>query len=131
MCRCPQSELVVHAENNSPFLAVSRLTRHIEVSHWGYISVEETLDVRHVGATLRGSFSRFDYQREHNSGVSSVQQFKVRPVGGGGEKGEVVAEEQGKDTNGVGLHRTFTGPPRLHQCSKNCPFVWELTTSGG
>ncbi|XP_043230120.1 dolichyl-diphosphooligosaccharide--protein glycosyltransferase subunit 1-like [Amphibalanus amphitrite] len=72
-----RSELVVHAENNSPFLAVTRLTRHIEVSHWGYISVEETVDVRHVGAKLRGSFSRFDYQREHNSGVSSVQQFKT------------------------------------------------------
>lgn len=72
-----RSELVVHAENNSPFLAVTRLSRHIEVSHWGYISIEETLDVRHDGARLRGSFSRFDYQREHNSGVSSVQQFKT------------------------------------------------------
>lgn len=74
---CRQSELVIHSENNSPFLAVTRLTRHIEVSHWGAISVEETVDVRHTGARLRGSFSRFDYQREHNSGVSSVQQFKV------------------------------------------------------
>lgn len=72
-----QSELVIHSENNSPFLAVTRLTRHIEVSHWGAISVEETIDVRHVGAKLRGSFSRHDYQREHNSGVSSVQQFKT------------------------------------------------------
>ncbi|XP_037068406.1 dolichyl-diphosphooligosaccharide--protein glycosyltransferase subunit 1-like [Pollicipes pollicipes] len=72
-----RSELVIHSENNSPFLAVTRLSRHVEVSHWGAISVEETVDVRHVGARLRGSFSRFDYQREHNSGASSVQQFKT------------------------------------------------------
>lgn len=67
---------MVHFENNSPFLSVSPLVRHIEVSHWGNIAVEETLDIYHTGAKLKGSFSRFEYQRE-SSGVSSVKSFKV------------------------------------------------------
>nr|CAG4634736.1 EOG090X04O4 [Alona affinis] len=46
-----------------------------KVSHWGNIAVEETLDVYHTGAKLKGSFSRFEYQRE-SSGVSSVKSFK-------------------------------------------------------
>ncbi len=66
----------MHYENNSPFLSVSPLVRHIEVSHWGNIAVEETLDIYHTGAKLKGSFSRFEYQRE-SSGVSSVKSFKV------------------------------------------------------
>lgn len=44
----------------------------IEVSHWGNIAVEETLDVLHTGAKLKGPFSRYDYQREHNS-YSSIK----------------------------------------------------------
>ena len=72
-----QEEIVVHYENNSPFLSVSNLVRHIEISHWGNIAVEETVDVFHGGAKLKGSFSRFEYQREHN-GISSVKAFKVR-----------------------------------------------------
>lgn len=67
----------MHFENSSPFLSVSNLVRHIEVSHWGNIAVEETLDVYHSGAKLKGSFSRFEYQREQ-SGSSSVKSFKVR-----------------------------------------------------
>ena len=72
-----QEDIVIHFENNAPFLSVANLLRHIEVSHWGNIAVEETLDVYHGGAKLKGSFSRFEYQREH-SGVSSIKSFKVR-----------------------------------------------------
>ena len=72
-----QSALKVHYENNSPFLTVSKLTRVIEVSHWGNIAVEEFIDIRHTGAKLKGSFSRYDYQRMPNSGVSSVKSFKT------------------------------------------------------
>lgn len=71
-----EEEVVVHYENNAPFLAVSTLLRHIEVSHWGNIAVEETIDAYHGGAKLKGSFSRFEYQREQ-SGVSSVKGFKT------------------------------------------------------
>jgi len=69
-------ELTVHYENNRPFLEVTRLQRTLELSMWGNIAVEETIDIRHVGAKLKGSFSRLDFQRE-NSGVSAVKSFKT------------------------------------------------------
>lgn len=72
-----QSELIVHYENNSPFLTITRLERLIEVSHWGNIAVEEKIEIVHTGAKLKGSFSRFDYQREPNSGVNSIKAFKT------------------------------------------------------
>lgn len=71
-----EAELVIHAENNSPMLVVSNLLRVIEVSMWGNIAVEETVDVRHNGAQLKGSFSRYEFQRE-NSGISGVKNFKT------------------------------------------------------
>jgi len=52
------------------------MTRVIEVSHWGNIAVEETYDLIHSGAVLKGPFSRYEYQR-HQDGVSSVKSFKV------------------------------------------------------
>jgi oligosaccharyltransferase complex subunit alpha (ribophorin I) len=70
------SPLVVHAENNNPMLVVTNLIRVLELSMWGNIAVEETVDVRHNGAQLKGSFSRYEYQRE-SSGVSSVKNFKT------------------------------------------------------
>merc|ERR1711962_510499 len=42
----------------------------------GNLAVEETIDVVHRGAQLKGSFSRYEFQRE-NSGVSSVKNFKT------------------------------------------------------
>ena len=49
---------------------------------WGNIAIEETVDVRHAGAKLKGSFSRYEFQRE-NSGVSAVKMFKsVLPAAG-------------------------------------------------
>lgn len=66
----------IHYENNSPFLTVSKLTRTIEVSHWGNIAVEETIDMYHSGAQLVGPFSRFDYMRRQG-GASSVKAFKT------------------------------------------------------
>ncbi|XP_071818001.1 dolichyl-diphosphooligosaccharide--protein glycosyltransferase subunit 1-like isoform X1 [Apostichopus japonicus] len=64
----------IHFENNKPFLTVTRMERVIEVSHWGNIAVEETFDVSHSGAKLKGSFSRYDYQRQQD-GFSSVKSF--------------------------------------------------------
>ena len=49
----------VHYENNNPFLIVSKLDRVIELSMWGNIAVEETVDIRHNGAVLKGAFSRY------------------------------------------------------------------------
>ena len=71
-----QSELSVHYENNKPFLTISSMLRVIEVSHWGNIAVEETIDMYHSGAKLKGPFSRFDFMRKQGSqGV--VKSFKT------------------------------------------------------
>uniref|UniRef100_A0A8C5DYY9 Dolichyl-diphosphooligosaccharide--protein glycosyltransferase subunit 1 n=1 Tax=Gouania willdenowi TaxID=441366 RepID=A0A8C5DYY9_GOUWI len=72
-----QDTMKIHYENNSPFLTISSITRTIEVSHWGNIAVEETIDLRHTGAVLKGPFSRYDYQRQSDSGISSVKSFKT------------------------------------------------------
>lgn len=70
-------EIEIHYENNSPFLIASKLERKIEVSHWGNIAVEEEITLEHTGAKLKGPFSRYDYQREPESGLSSVKSFKT------------------------------------------------------
>ncbi|XP_046383465.1 dolichyl-diphosphooligosaccharide--protein glycosyltransferase subunit 1 [Ischnura elegans] len=71
------SPLDIHYENNSPFLVITKLERTIEVSHWGNIAVEEVFNLYHTGAILKGSFSRYEYQRESQSGLSSVKSFKT------------------------------------------------------
>ena len=66
------SDLLVHSENNSPMLVVSSLSRlievviskkylkvyrfHFQVSMWGNLAVEETIDVVHRGAQLKVTF---------------------------------------------------------------------------
>jgi oligosaccharyltransferase complex subunit alpha (ribophorin I) len=71
-----QNELNVHFENNAPFLNVNNLQRSIEVSHWGNIAVEETIDLYHSGAKLKGPFSRFDYMRRQG-GQNSVKSVRT------------------------------------------------------
>jgi oligosaccharyltransferase complex subunit alpha (ribophorin I) len=56
------SPMMIHFENNKPFLTVARLNREIEVSHWGYINIEENHHWRNDGAELKGGFSRYEYQ---------------------------------------------------------------------
>lgn len=70
--------LTIHYENNTPFVAVTHLLRTVEVSPWSRsISVVNDVKVAHVGAKLKGPFSRFEYQRDHSNGVSSVRNFIV------------------------------------------------------
>ncbi|XP_066143296.1 dolichyl-diphosphooligosaccharide--protein glycosyltransferase subunit 1 [Euwallacea fornicatus] len=69
--------LTVHYENNAPFLTVSKLERTIEVSHWGNIAVEESLEIKHTGAKLKGSFSRYDYQRDTSANHHSVRSYRT------------------------------------------------------
>lgn len=71
-----RNDITLHYENNNPFLTVSSLKRWIEVSNWGNIAVEETVDMYHSGAKLKGSFSRLDFQRRQDS-YSAVKTFKV------------------------------------------------------
>lgn len=69
--------MVVHFESNAPFLSVTNLERHIEVSHWGNIAVEEHIDILHTGAKLKGPFSRYDYQRDTNNNHHSIKSYKT------------------------------------------------------
>lgn len=71
------SKISIHYDNNTPFLKVTKLVRTIELSHWGNVAITEVIDLVHHGAKLKGSFSRYDYQRETNSGISSVKSFKM------------------------------------------------------
>ena len=103
------AKIIVHFENNGPFVGAVSLLRLIEVSHWGNIAVEEHLHVKHqgkasavsfpppppppqyiiiihvpvtpcdlsAGATLKGSFARYDFQRNPNSGQSSVKSYST------------------------------------------------------
>lgn len=68
-----QSPLHVHFASPAPFLKTDLLKRTLQLSHWGVLQVEEHYDIRHVGATLKGVFSRLDFQRFNSpSAVPSV-----------------------------------------------------------
>jgi len=57
------SKMRVHFLNNFPFVTMTKYSKEIEVSHWGNVALEEHYYMRHTGAKLKGSFSRYDYQR--------------------------------------------------------------------
>lgn len=68
----------IHFENNNPFVAVKHLTRIVEISPWARsLNIINQVKVEHVGAKLKGPFSRLDYQRDVSNGVSSVRNFLV------------------------------------------------------
>ncbi|XP_055546623.1 dolichyl-diphosphooligosaccharide--protein glycosyltransferase subunit 1 [Wyeomyia smithii] len=69
--------MIVHFENYTPFMTVTKLERVIEVSHWGNIAVEETIDIVHSGAALKGPFSRYDYQKDSRSNQACVKSYKT------------------------------------------------------
>lgn len=74
----PQEVLRVHTENVGTFLAVTNLERSIQVSHWtGDIKIDEVIDVKHVGAQLKGSFSRYEYQRDVNIPNQSIKSWNT------------------------------------------------------
>lgn len=70
--------LTIHYENNTPFIAVTHLLRTVELSPWARsIYVNNEVKVSHIGAKLKGPFSRFEFQRDLSNGVSSVRNFVV------------------------------------------------------
>ncbi|EJW86860.1 ribophorin I family protein [Wuchereria bancrofti] len=72
------AEIVVHCENNTPFVVATDVVRVIEVSHWGNIAVEEAISVIHKGAVLKGSFSRLDFQLDRRGSKRPiVTQYKT------------------------------------------------------
>lgn len=56
---------------------MNTLERTIEVSHWGNIAVKEEIQMTHTGAKLKGSFSRYDFQKDGRSGQSAVKSYKT------------------------------------------------------
>ncbi|SPP81650.1 dolichyl-diphosphooligosaccharide--protein glycosyltransferase subunit 1 [Drosophila guanche] len=72
-----EQELVIHYENQTPFLTVNALERTIELSHWGNIAIKEEIQLTHAGAKLKGSFSRYDFQKEGRSDHSAVKSYKT------------------------------------------------------
>jgi len=76
------SQMTVHFENNAPFLTVTRLQKDIEISHYGNIAIEETYNVQHDGAQLKGAFSRYDYQRSQGHAPAHIPVFRqTLPLG--------------------------------------------------
>ncbi|KAL0033974.1 hypothetical protein WJX79_000313 [Trebouxia sp. C0005] len=57
------SPFSVHFENNNPFIRVTKLTRELEVSHWGNVYVDEKYYIRNDGAKHKGPWSRLDVQK--------------------------------------------------------------------
>lgn len=70
------SEVKIHYENNKPFLTVTEMVKEIEISHWGNVAVEENYKIQHDGALLKGTFSRFDYQRNPYGSPAHVSTMK-------------------------------------------------------
>lgn len=72
------AKLHIHFENNHPFVTFTDMRKDIEVSHWGNVAVEEHYVLKHTGARLKGSFSRFDYQRGRGqNGVSAFRTIRA------------------------------------------------------
>ncbi|KAH8244317.1 hypothetical protein KR026_006322, partial [Drosophila bipectinata] len=69
--------LSIHYENSAPFVTVNTLERTLEISHWGNIAVKESIQMTHTGAKLKGSFSRYDFQKEGRSGQSALKSYKT------------------------------------------------------
>jgi oligosaccharyltransferase complex subunit alpha (ribophorin I) len=67
------SPVEVHYMNNYPMAKFSSMTKELEVSHWGAITVEEIYELQHAGAALKGGFSRFDYQMRRNAATPSFR----------------------------------------------------------
>ncbi|RLN59478.1 hypothetical protein BBJ29_003760 [Phytophthora kernoviae] len=74
-----KAPLSVHFKNHAPFMTITKLTREIEVSMWGRVSVEEVYDMEHTGAKLKGGFSRFDYMQLHQRSASFHEMHAYLP----------------------------------------------------
>eukprot|EP01119_Soliformovum_irregulare_P005356 TRINITY_DN17124_c0_g1_i1.p1 TRINITY_DN17124_c0_g1~~TRINITY_DN17124_c0_g1_i1.p1 ORF type:complete len:627 (+),score=200.79 TRINITY_DN17124_c0_g1_i1:59-1882(+) len=75
------SPMTLHFENNKPFLTVTSLVKEIEVSHWSNVAVEETYHIQHDGAALKGTFSRYDYQRTQGQAPAHIPVMRqVLPI---------------------------------------------------
>ncbi|KAG2141696.1 Ribophorin I [Suillus bovinus] len=61
-----QQSISVHYSFDHPVLEVETLRRTAEISHWGSnLNIEDKVHLHNAGPTLKGHFSRFEYQ-SHN-----------------------------------------------------------------
>eukprot|EP00455_Lapot_gusevi_P048105 TRINITY_DN659_c0_g2_i1.p1 TRINITY_DN659_c0_g2~~TRINITY_DN659_c0_g2_i1.p1 ORF type:complete len:463 (+),score=165.65 TRINITY_DN659_c0_g2_i1:71-1459(+) len=60
----------VHVETTAAFATFAQMRKDIEISMWGNVAVEEHIELANTGANLKGSFSRFDYQRLQGGPIS-------------------------------------------------------------
>eukprot|EP01114_Cavostelium_apophysatum_P001422 TRINITY_DN1121_c0_g1_i1.p1 TRINITY_DN1121_c0_g1~~TRINITY_DN1121_c0_g1_i1.p1 ORF type:complete len:638 (+),score=160.45 TRINITY_DN1121_c0_g1_i1:103-1914(+) len=107
------SPFTVHFENNRPFLTVTRLTKEIEISHWGNLAVELTYDViRNDGAALKGTFSRYDYQRNPAgtpavvAGLRAVLPIRAHDIYYRDEIGNISSSNLNVVSNGLAMDIT-------------------------
>jgi oligosaccharyltransferase complex subunit alpha (ribophorin I) len=71
-------ELRVHYQSPSAIPYFTKVTREIEVSHWGNIAVSDWYTLVNRGAEVKGEFSRFDYSnRYRNSAVNALKQLEA------------------------------------------------------
>ena len=64
--------------NNFPFCNFEKASKHIEVSHWGNIAIEESYLIRNNGAKLVGEYGRVDYnQYTNDAGKSALKDLNA------------------------------------------------------
>ncbi|KAG1754033.1 Ribophorin I [Suillus paluster] len=61
-----QQPISVHYSFDHPVLEVKTLRRTAEISHWGSnLNIEDKIDLHNAGPTLKGHFSRLEYQSQN------------------------------------------------------------------
>ncbi|KAI6243605.1 Dolichyl-diphosphooligosaccharide--protein glycosyltransferase subunit 1 [Aphelenchoides fujianensis] len=135
----PGSEkpITVHYENNAPFVVITSLHRWIEVSHWGNIAVEDTVEIVHRGARLRGEFSRLDFQMDRRgNNAPVVRQLKTqipasaRDIYYRDQIGNISTSVVIKRANRVDVELRPRFPLRTTCSATTCPSVGFLHSSG-
>lgn len=67
-------KLTLHYRSKAPQMIVTSVKRTIDISNWGMISIEEHVEVRHVGARIK-KFSRADYMLRSSKESGEVNHF--------------------------------------------------------
>eukprot|EP01134_Creolimax_fragrantissima_P000007 CFRG0007T1 len=70
-----QQSTTLVVKNNAPFLVAEKMVREIAVSHWTRVKIDDILSLKHMGAKLKGFFSRVDYMRARNSAPAVISNW--------------------------------------------------------
>ena len=74
----PVSKFKAHYQNPKGIPYFTKVTREIEVSHWGNIAVSEWYTLVNRGAGVKGEFSRIDVASRHRpSAVNAIRQLEA------------------------------------------------------